>query len=123
MNDDTQSDPIDATGRSEESVSVPTFESTHEKITISVDSPEGTFSVEFYVEPGKSQFTTETRPLFGYDDEDEEYEQFMRNPSVVTRMAPWRRTHVVNLMANPIAHPETGVVYVKRVPTRNDGCA
>lgn len=115
MNDDTQSDPLVATGHAEESVSVPTFESTHEKITISVDSPEGTFSIEFYVEPGKSDFSMETQPFFGYEDDDDE---FLRYPTRVIR-TPRPRKHTVNLTANPIAHPVTGVVYTKRVPTQD----
>lgn len=116
MNDDTQSDPLVATGHAEESVSVPTFESTHEKITITVDSAEGTFSIEFYVEPGKSDFSMETQPLFGYEDDDDA--EFYRYPTRVIRV-PRKRKHIVNLTANPIAHPETGVVYIKRVPTQD----
>lgn len=118
MNDDTRSDPLVATGHAEESVSVPTFESTHDKITISVESAEGTFSIEFYVEQGNSQFTAETMPLLGYDDDDHE---FFRNPVIAARPLPRRRgRHIVNLTANPIAHPETGTVYTKRVPTDAD---
>lgn len=113
-NDDTQSDPLDATGHAEESVSTPTFESTHEKITITVDSSEGTFSIEFYVEPGKAAFVMETQPLSGYEDDDDE---FLRYPArVIRRTRPRKRKHFVSLAANPIAHPETGVVYTKRVP-------
>lgn len=114
-NDDTQSDPLDATGHAEESVSTPTFESTHEKITITVDSPEGTFSIEFYVEPGKASFVMETQPLPGY--EDDEDNEFNRYPARVIRTRrPTKRKHFVSLSANPIAHPETSVVYTKRVP-------
>lgn len=114
MSDDTRSDPLVATGHAEESVSVPTFESTHEKITISVESPEGAYSFEFYVEPEKTEFAIETQPMF----EDDDYEPVFPHSPIHVIRAPRRRKHIVNLTAYPIPHPETGVVYVKRGPTK-----
>lgn len=108
MRDDTQSDPVDATGHAEESVNAPTFASTHNKITITVESSEGTFSIEFYAQRDKTEFTTESYP--SPFDEDE---SFLHRTADIIR-TPRPRKHILGLTSYPVPHPETGIVYLKR---------